>query len=245
MHAKGLDRLVRDLTASGDKEISLLVSGGDIGVDRSVLEGLRDPLLHLVRNAVDHGIEAKSERGKAGKPTAGSIAISASLNGPQIIVKVRDDGRGIDTDAVIAAAQKRGLAPARTAGHEHDVIFEPGFTTLASASTISGRGVGLDVVKSQIEAMRGATTVATEPAGGTEFTLVLPLTLTSIRGLLIGCGGQTFALDSTVVRGLRHVASGDVRVVAGRPVLVGEGDPLPLVSLGDLLGLDAAPPSRR
>jgi two-component system chemotaxis sensor kinase CheA len=239
---EGLDRLVRDLTASGDKEISLVVTGGDIGVDRSVLEGLRDPLLHLIRNAVDHGVEGKSARCKAGKPPVGSITISASLNGPQIIVKVRDDGRGIDTDAVNAAAQKRGLVPARTAGHEHDVIFEAGFTTLASASAISGRGVGLDVVKSQIEAMRGAITVATEPANGTEFTLVLPLTLTSIRGLLIGCGGQTFALDSTMVRGLRRVASGDVRVVVGSPVLVGEGDPLPLVSLADLLGLDAAPP---
>jgi two-component system chemotaxis sensor kinase CheA len=239
---EGLDRLVRDLTASGDKEISLAVSGGDIGVDRSVLEGLRDPLLHLVRNAVDHGVEPKLERRKAGKPAAGSISISASLNGPQIIVKVRDDGRGIDTDAVHAAARKRGLAPATAAGHEHDVIFEPGFTTRASASTISGRGVGLDVVKSQIEVMRGAITVTTEHGGGAEFTLVLPLTLTSIRGLLIGCGGQTFALDSTMVRGLRRVASGDVRVVAGRPVLVGEGDPLPLVSLGDLLGLNAAAP---
>jgi two-component system chemotaxis sensor kinase CheA len=239
---EGLDRLIRDLTASGDKEISLVVSGGDIGVDRSVLEGLRDPLLHLVRNAVDHGVEAKSERSKVRKPPAGSITISASLNGPQIIVKVRDDGRGIDTDAVNTAARKRGLVPSSIAGREHDIIFEAGFTTLASASSISGRGVGLDVVKSQIEAMRGAITVATDPANGTEFTLVLPLTLTSIRGLLIGCGGQTFALDSTTVRGLRRVVSGDVRVVAGRPVLVGEGDPLPLASLADLLGLDAAPP---
>jgi two-component system chemotaxis sensor kinase CheA len=239
---EGLDRLLRDLTANGEKEVGLTVFGRDIGVDRSILEGLRDPLLHLVRNAVDHGIEAKAVRRAAGKPPAGSITISASLSGPQVIVKVRDDGGGIDTDAVHAAAQERGLAPAHGAGHQHDVIFEPGFTTLASASVISGRGVGLDVVKSQIAAMRGAISVVSERGNGTEFTLMLPLTLTSVRGLLIGCGEQIFALDSTMVRGLRRVSTKDVRVVAGRSVLTGEGEPLPLVSLAGLLGLDVPPP---
>lgn len=239
---EGLDRVVRDLTAGGDKDVSLLVSGGEIGVDRSILEGLRDPLLHLVRNAVDHGIEPNHIRKVAGKHATGRVLVSASLSGPQVIVKVRDDGRGIDTGAVNAQALKRGLATSKAPGHEHDVIFEPGFTTQTSVSRISGRGVGLDVVKSQIEEMRGAIALTNEPGHGVEFTIVLPLTLTSIRGLLIGCSGQIFALDSTMVRGLRRVARENVRFVEGRSVLVGEGDPLPLAPLAGLLGLPSAPP---
>lgn len=238
----GLDRLVRDLTAGGDKDVSLVISGGEIGVDRSILEGLRDPLLHLVRNAVDHGVEPKHVRKAAGKHATGRVLVAASLSGPQIIVKVRDDGRGVDTSAVNAQVLKRGLAPSKTPGHEHDVIFEPGFTTQTSVSRISGRGVGLDVVKSQIEEMRGAISVTNEPGHGVEFTIVLPLTLTSIRGLLVGCSGQIFALDSTMVRGLRRVPHDNVRFVEGRSVLVGEGDPLPLAPLSGLLGLPPTPP---
>ncbi len=234
---EGLDRLVRDLTSGGDKEVSFIVSGSEIGIDRSILEGLRDPLLHLVRNAVDHGIEPKHIRRAAGKRATGHVSISASLNGPQVIVKVRDDGRGIDTGLVNAQARKRGLVP-KAPGHEHDVIFEAGFTTRASASTISGRGIGLDVVKSQIEEMRGAISVMSEPGKGAEFVLALPLTLTSIRALLLGCGGQVFALNSTMVRGLRRVSPENVRSVEGRSVLVGEGDPLPLASLAALLGVE-------
>ncbi|HEY4125291.1 MAG TPA: response regulator [Rhizomicrobium sp.] len=238
---EGLDRLVRDLTSGGGKQVSFSVSGGEIGIDRSILEGLRDPLLHLVRNAVDHGIEPKDIRKAAGKNVAGRVSVSASLSGPQVIVKVRDDGRGIDTGAVAAQARRRGLAP-KAPGHEHDAIFEPGFTTLSSVSTISGRGVGLDVVKSQIEDMRGAISVANEPGKGAEFTILLPLTLTSVRGLLIGCGGQVFALDSTMVRGLRRVLPGNVRSVEGHAVLVGEGEPLPFASLSALIGIGAVIP---
>ena len=238
---EGLDRVVRDLCSGGDKAVSFIVSGSDIGIDRSILQGLRDPLLHLVRNAVDHGIEPRHVRSAAGKNPTGRVSVSASLSGPQVIVKVRDDGRGIDMDAVNAQAQKRGLLPA-SPGHEHDVLFAPGFSTLSSVSTISGRGIGLDVVRSQIEEMRGAISLVSEPGRGVEFTLALPLTLTSIRGLLIGCGEQIFALDSTMVRGLRRVSPENVRVVEGRSVLVGEGKPLPLAQLSALLGLAAPPP---
>ncbi len=238
---EGLDRVVRDLCSGGDKAVSFIVSGSDIGIDRSILQGLRDPLLHLVRNAVDHGIEPRHVRSAAGKNPTGRVSVSASLSGPQVIVKVRDDGRGIDMDAVNAQAQKRGLLPA-SPGHEHDILFAPGFSTLSSVSTISGRGIGLDVVRSQIEEMRGAISLVSEPGRGVEFTLALPLTLTSIRGLLIGCGEQIFALDSTMVRGLRRVSPENVRVVEGRSVLVGEGKPLPLAQLSALLGLAAPPP---
>ena len=236
----GLDRLVRDLSAGSGKDVSLSVGGGEIGIDRSILERLRDPLMHLVRNAIDHGIEPAQARRANGKASAGRIAVSASLSGPQIVVKVRDDGRGIDSGAVRAQAERRGIVPSGALQSEHDIIFETGFTTLSSVSKISGRGVGLDVVKAAIEEMRGAISVATEAGKGTEFTIVLPLTLTSIRGLLIGCGGQTFALDSTMVRGLRRVSLRDVRLVEGRSVLIGDGDPLPFASLNALLGLEAA-----
>jgi len=238
----GLERVVRDLTAGGDKKATLVISGGEIGVDRSILEGLRDPLLHLVRNAVDHGIEPKATRMAARKTASGLVSITASLSGSQIIVTVRDDGRGIDAAAVTAQAQKQRLAPSKMAGHEHDLIFEPGFTTQASVSRISGRGVGLDVVRTQIEEMRGAISVDSEAGSGATFTIVLPLTLTSIRGLLIGCGEQIFALDSTMVRGLRRVSQANVRIVESRSVLIGEGEPLPLASLSALLGLETVPP---
>ncbi len=236
----GLDRLVRDLTAGGDKDVSLTIGGGEIGVDRSILEGLRDPLMHLVRNAVDHGIEPKHMRRAAGKAAVGRITVTANLSGPQIVVTIGDDGRGIDTKAVNAQAGKRGLAQSKTPGRENDVIFESGFTTLSTVSRISGRGIGLDVVKTQIEEMRGAISVTTEPGKGTLFTIILPLTLTSIRGLLVGCDEQIFALDSTLVRGLRHVSHFDVRLLEGRSVLVGEGEPLPLVRLSSLLGREQA-----
>ncbi|HVP85593.1 MAG TPA: response regulator [Rhizomicrobium sp.] len=238
---EGLERAVRDLTADGGKQATLVVSGGEIGVDRSILEGLRDPLVHLVRNAVGHGIEPKDERIAAGKIASGIVSIAATLTGSQITVTVRDNGRGIDTGAVMAKARKLGLSPSKAAGRENDLIFEPGFTTQNSVSRISGRGIGLDVVRTQIEEMRGAISVASETGQGTVFTIVLPLTLTSIRGLLVGSSGQIFALDSTMVRGLRRVSSDEIRFVEGRSVLVGEGEPLPLAPLSTLLGLERAP----
>lgn len=238
---EGLDRVVRDLTADSGKQATLVVSGGEIGVDRSILEGLRDPLVHLVRNAVGHGIEPKDERVAARKIASGVVSIAATLTGSQITVTVRDDGRGIDTGAVMAQARKLGLSPSKAAGRENDLIFEAGFTTQNSVSRISGRGIGLDVVRTQIEEMRGAISVSSETGRGTVFTIVLPLTLTSIRGLLVGSSGQIFALDSTMVRGLRRVSSDDIRFVEGRSVLVGEGEPLPLAPLSTLLGLERAP----
>jgi two-component system, chemotaxis family, sensor kinase CheA len=237
---EGLDRAARDLTAGGDKDLRIVVEGGDIELDRSILDGLRDPLLHLVRNAVDHGIEAADVRQRAGKPPAGRITIAAKLRGMQVEVEVADDGRGVDLDAVREAARKRGLSqsgsPDVLVGH----IFQAGFSTSRTVTPLSGRGVGLDVVKSRVEAMRGMVEVNTDPGRGTRFKLTLPLTLTTVRGLLVSVAGQICALDAASVRKLLRVEMGDIRSVEGRAMLTSESGPIMLVSLASQLGFTEA-----
>ena len=233
----GFDRLARDLTDDGVKQVEIIIEGGEVELDRSVLEGLRDPLVHLVRNAIDHGIEPAEVRRQAGKPAAGRIVVKAVLRGMRVEVEVADDGYGIDLDAVRAEADRRGLGQMAATNTLLDHIFRAGFTTSARASAVSGRGLGLDVVKSQVEAMRGGVEVFTEKGRGSQFKLTLPLTLTSIRGLLVVAGGSVFALDTANVRKLLRVPRSDIREVEGRAMIVGEGPPLALASLATLLGL--------
>jgi two-component system chemotaxis sensor kinase CheA len=236
---EGLDRVVRDLTAGSGKRARLTVIGSDTAIDRSLLEGLRDPLIQMVRNAVHHGIEPETARREAGKPPDGQITITATLRGTQIVVTVADDGKGIDTAAVAAEAQRRNLDG--NGANPLDAIFHPGFSTTASVTTVSGRGFGLDIVKTKVEAMRGSVEVASETGRFTRFKLTLPLTLTTIRALLVRAGGQVFALDSMFIAKLLRVAPGDVRVVEGRSMVVGGKAPVALASLASLLGLPETP----
>jgi two-component system chemotaxis sensor kinase CheA len=240
---QGLERSVRDVARTEGKQVELTIEGGDVELDRSVLEGLRDPLNHLVRNAVDHGIEPPERRRAAGKPEAGRVTVSAALRGTQVEVVVADDGKGLDLDAVRAQARGRGLCEPSDTSALKDLVFLPGFSTATAVTSISGRGVGLDVVKSRLESLQGTVDLTSEPGRGTRFTLAVPLTLTTLRALLIEAGGQTFALASTSVPKLVRVEPGDLRTVEGRAMLVRDGAPLPVVELAAVLGLPAQQPA--
>jgi two-component system chemotaxis sensor kinase CheA len=239
---QGLDRLVHDLARSAGKEVELVIEGGDVELDRSVLEGMRDPLRHLVRNAVDHGVEPPEQRRAAGKRPAGRVTIAAVLRGSQVQVTVADDGRGLDLEALRQQARKRGLPEAATEAELVRQIFLPGFSTARLITDVSGRGVGLDVVKSRLEALHGTVELSFTPGQGTRFTLAVPLTLTTLRALLLGAAGQTFALASTNVRRLVRVEPAHLRSVEGRPMLALGGPPLPVASLAGTLGLTGAAP---
>jgi two-component system chemotaxis sensor kinase CheA len=242
---QGLDRMARDLARAGGKDVDLLLEGGDVEMDRSILEGLKDPLRHLVRNAVDHGAESADQRRSAGKPPRARVTVAASLRGSQVEVVVTDDGRGLDLDAVREQARRRKLAEPADERELARLIFLPGFSTAPLLTDVSGRGIGLDVVKSRVEGLHGTIDLASEAGRGTRFTLSVPLTLTTLRALLVAAGGQTFALADTNVRKLVRINPAEVRSVEGRPMLALGGTPLPLASLAATLGLPAHEPVGR
>jgi two-component system chemotaxis sensor kinase CheA len=237
---QGLERAVRDVARISGKEVELHIEGVDVEVDRSILEGLRDPLLHLVRNAVDHGVELPAKRLAAGKPAQARITVSATLRGSQVEVVVGDDGAGLNFESIRAQAAKRSLPAPDDERELARVLFMPGFSTAPIVTDISGRGVGLDVVKSRIESLRGAVDVVSEPGRGTRFILTVPLTLTTIAALLVRCGGQTLALASANVRALVRFGAEAVRRAAGREVLLWNGEAVTLASLSGTLGLPRA-----
>jgi two-component system chemotaxis sensor kinase CheA len=244
----GLERAVRDLGKSSGKLVDLTIEGADIELDRSVLEGLKDPLLHLVRNSMDHGIETAALRHARNKPNRGRIRVSAALRGALVEVTVADDGGGLDLVAIRDRASQSNLpTPDDESGLAH-YIFLPSFSTAPVVTEISGRGVGLDAVKTQVEAMRGTVDVAFQAGQGTRFTLTVPLTLTTIRVLLARMQGQIFAFDNAAVERLMRIGPGDLRSVDGRDVLALGGAPTPVVSLANLLELpsqDTAHPDDR
>ncbi len=237
---QGLDRTVRDLAQAGGKEVELFVEGGAVELDRSVLEGLKDPLRHLVRNAVDHGTESPNERRRAGKLAEARITVTAVFRGAQVEVSVADDGRGIDLEGLRQQLRRKGLPEPSDERELARSIFLPGLSTSRLITDISGRGVGLDVVKSRVEALHGTVDLAFTPGKGTRFTLAVPLTLTTLRALLLEAGGQTFALAGTNVRKLVRIGPDDLVSVAGQAMLSLGGTPLPVASLSQTLGLRAA-----
>jgi two-component system chemotaxis sensor kinase CheA len=240
---QGLDRMARDLAHAGGKELDLVVEGGDVELDRSVLEGLKDPLRHLVRNAVDHGAEPPDERRRAGKPPQARLTVTAILRGAHVEVGVSDDGRGLDLDALRQQLRRRGLPEPADEGGLARAIFLPGLSTSRLITDVSGRGVGLDVVKSRVEALHGTVDVTFAPGRGTRFALAVPLTLTTLRALLLEAGGQTFALAGTNVRKLVRISPADLVSVAGRDMLALGGAPLPVAGLAEALGLRSRAPA--
>jgi two-component system chemotaxis sensor kinase CheA len=240
---QGLERTVRDVARTQEKQVELVIEGGDVELDRSVLEGLRDPLNHLVRNAVDHGIESPDRRQAAGKPGVGRVTVAAALHGTQVEVVVADDGQGLDLDAVRSEARRRGLVEPKEERDLADLIFLPGFSTTRIVTSISGRGVGLDVVKSRLEELHGSVELGINPGQGTYFTLAVPLTLTTLRALLFGAGGQTFALAGSSVPKLVRVDPRALRTIEGRTMLISDGAALPVVELVRVLGLPPRPPA--
>ena len=236
---EGLERMVRDMALAAGKEVEFKLVGHEVELDRAVAERLKDPLLHLVRNAMDHGIEAPPERAAAGKPPAGLITVSAALKGAQVEIAVSDDGRGLDRARIREEARARGLPESVEDRDLLALVFHPGLSTARALTAVSGRGVGLDVVKSQVNALHGTVGLESVAGRGTTFAVTVPLTVTLIRALLVEAAGRTFAMATTQVMGLRRLIAEEVRSVGGREMLAAPQGLLPLVSLAAALGLPA------
>ena len=238
-----LPRLLRDLARDLGKKIELALEGGETELDRQVLELVKDPFTHLMRNAADHGIETPAQRCRAGKSETGKVTLSARQEASAIVITLTDDGRGIDPAHIRAAIRRGGFAgdAELSAMSEHQLlqfIFHPGFTTAARVTNVSGRGVGLDVVRSNVEKIGGTVEVASSLGGGARFTIKIPLTLAIVPALLLDCAGQRFAIPQTAVAEL--VRSGPehrIERLHGAPVLRLRGSLLPLVALSDVLHL--------
>src|SRR5689334_17732415 len=240
----GLPRMVRDLSAELGKQVLIDIEGGDVELDREMIEMIRDPLTHIIRNAVDHGIEKPADRLKAGKREIGILSVSARQSGNQILIDIHDDGRGIDGKKLVAKALDSGFlekddAAKLSSREQLALIFEAGLSTAKEVTSISGRGVGMDVVRSNIERIGGIVEVDSKLGEGTRMTLRVPLTLTIIPALTVSIAGQHFAIPRSaieeIVRSngesvtLEHLGGAGVATIRGRRV--------PEVSLSDILGL--------
>jgi two-component system, chemotaxis family, sensor kinase CheA len=234
-------RAARDLARHFDKEVELTIRGADTELDKKIIEQIADPMIHLLRNAIDHGIEPPAERVARGKPAAGQLTIAAEQQGNRIVVTMRDDGKGIDPEALRTAALGYGIASAAdlarwTDAQLLDLIFNPGFSTRASATDVSGRGVGMEIVKEVVARLGGAVRVESELERGTTILLDLPLSLALLRVVLVEAGGELFALPTAAVRRLLHVRAEDIseRLGGGLGIELDEAT-LPLASLSVLL----------
>jgi chemosensory pili system protein ChpA (sensor histidine kinase/response regulator) len=235
-----LGRAIRGVAASQQKRVRLDVIGEDTEVDKSVLEQITDALLHLVRNAVDHGIESAEERLAAGKPIEATIRLEAFHQGTQVTLRVIDDGRGLDVDRIIAAAVRRGLlsSPEGVSDAEAvDLIFAPGLSTATQVSEVSGRGVGMDVVAENVRRLGGTIRVDSNRGKGVTFTIHLPTTLAVTRALLVSASGQTFALPLAAVEQIRRLSQDEVRQLGETRIVEINGHNRRLVRLAQHLGL--------
>lgn len=240
----GFDRAVRDLAQDLGKEVDLVVRGGEIEFDRSIVERLKDPLLHLLRNAVSHGIEAPDQRRAAGKPARGLVTMTATLRNGRVEISAADDGRGLDVEAIRERAGRQGLIVPDSQEQIARLAFIPGLSTSRTLTEISGRGVGLDIVKTAAESLGGSVDIDFERGAGTRVTLIVPLSLTRVSALLVSSGGQTYAFDSAAVQGLVRVLPDRLRTMDGRYVLPLDDGPVPVFVLSDVLGQPAHEPPR-
>jgi len=242
-------RMVRDLAHDLGKDVRLVIQGGDTEVDRSVLEQIKDPLTHLLRNSLDHGIELPQARQSADKSPTGTITLSAAQQGDSIIIEVADDGQGIDVAQVRASAVKKGIITAAEAQamSEHEalwLIFRSGVSTSATVSDVSGRGVGMDVVRDKVERLHGLIDVHSTLGAGARFTLTLPLTVATTLCLLVQAAGQTFAVPITNVIRIVRLQADSVGNVEGQAAIRPEGRPILLLNLAQVLGLAAPRPDQ-
>ncbi|MEJ2189366.1 MAG: chemotaxis protein CheA [Acidobacteriota bacterium] len=242
-----LPRFVRDLSLSFGKEVEIQMEGGDTGLDKSVIEAIKGSLLHLVRNAVDHGIESPQVRAERGKPSAGTLRLRAHHEGGSVVIEVKDDGGGLDHEKILARAIKANLvdqeaASALSRQEIESFIFHPGFSTAAKITNISGRGVGLDVVRANIESIGGTIELSSEAGKSTTFRVKIPLTLAIVSVLLIAAGSSRIAIpQASVVELVRLAGDGadlGIEDLNGVPVCRLRGDLLPLVFLNKELALD-------
>ena len=246
-HAFGrFARLVRDASQRLGKEVRLEVTGGDAELDKSMIEKLVDPLTHLVRNALDHGVETPAERRDRGKPGGALVRLHAQHRGGHIEIRVSDDGRGVDPERVEARAREAGLIrpdEAITLERATELIFEPGLSTATEVNDLSGRGVGLDVVRKNIMALNGSLSVETQPGRGTQFVIRLPLTLAIIDGMLVTVGDEAYIVPLAFIIECLQPEPAKLKSIAGRGMLVEVRDKyLPLLELGRLTGSASAAP---
>jgi two-component system chemotaxis sensor kinase CheA len=232
-------RMVRDLAQESKKEAVFQIIGGETELDKRVLEQIKDPLIHLLRNAVDHGIESPREREAVGKSRVGTITLTAEQLGKDVVISVSDDGGGLDLRAIRGAISKRSGVDAQLLSDEdlREAIFTSGITTSPIITDISGRGVGLDVVRRNVEALHGRIDVESELGQGATFTLILPLTLTSSRGLLVETAGKLFVIPHNAIEYIMQIVPQDVIALEGHDAVLYGGRPLALVRLADVLNL--------
>lgn len=243
-------RMVRDLAHDLGKEARLVIQGGETEVDRSVLEQIKDPLTHLLRNSLDHGIELPQARTAAGKPVAGTITLAASQHGDSIIIEVADDGQGIDVARVRESAVRKRIVSAEEVQAMSDqealwLIFRSGVSTSATVSGVSGRGVGMDVVRDKVERLHGLIDVHSMAGAGVRFTLTLPLTVATTLCLLVQAADQTFAVPIANVIRIVRLGADAIGYAEGRAVIRPEGRPILLLDLAQVLGLTSNRPPPR
>ncbi|HWR90444.1 MAG TPA: chemotaxis protein CheA [Dissulfurispiraceae bacterium] len=235
-------RMVRDLSGGLGKEIDLVISGEDTEVDKTVIENIGDPLVHIIRNSIDHGLEPPDERVRKGKPRKGTIGISAYQKGTQIVIEVTDDGKGIDVEGVKRKALKRGLISEEESVKMTDetavnLIFLPGFSTKDVSTELSGRGVGMDVVKTNVAKLNGYAEVITKRDQGSTFRISLPLTLAIIQAMMVRVWNQLYAVPQSIIEETLRIGKGDLKDVTGRKVMLIRGRVLPVLRMTDLLGM--------
>lgn len=235
-------RMIRDLSKKLDKKMELYMSGEETELDRTVVDQIGDPLQHLLRNSADHGLESAEVRKKAGKPEVGSIFLNAYQEGNNVVIEVRDDGNGIDTDSVKAKAIERGIvteeqAESLTKQEIIDFLFLPSFSMAKTVSDVSGRGVGLDVVKSNIEALGGEVEVSTTLHEGSKFTVRLPLTLAIIQALMVEIENEKYAIALASIQNIEDIAIEDIKYVQAKEVIIIRGIVIPLIRLDKVLDI--------
>ncbi len=237
-----MERLARDLARDCGKRVDFTTEGEETELDRTVVEEIGDPLVHMVRNALDHGLETPEERRALGKPETGAVCLRACYQGSSVILELRDDGRGIDPARILAKALRQGLVPAGSELSREEIfelIFLPGFSTAEKVTSVSGRGVGMDVVKRNIERLRGRIEVSSEVGRGSVFRIKLPLTLAIIDGLVVRVGHDRFILPSTSVQMALRPTRESIVTIQGGEVLDLHGRLLPLHRLGRRFGIEA------
>jgi len=240
-------RLVRDLAREIGREVEFTTEGEETELDKTVIDRLGDPIVHILRNCIDHGIEPPEERVRAGKPRRGRVRLAATHAGPDVLIRVEDDGRGVDLAAVRRKAVERGLLGEHEEREERELlalVFSPGFSTSARVTNVSGRGVGLDVVKRAVEALRGGIRLESRRGGGTRFEVRLPLTLAIIEGLAVALGGERFIVPLAAVRECVELPAGRVASARTCEVVDVRGEALSFVRLRSWFGVGGPPPER-
>ena len=237
-------RMIRDLSKKLDKKMELYISGEDTELDRTVIDEIGDPLLHLLRNAADHGLESNEERAALGKPETGSIILNAFQEGNNVVIEVKDDGKGIDAEKIKAKAIAKGTITAEqgdamTDKEIIDLLFRPSFSTAEKISDVSGRGVGLDVVKTKIESLGGDVEVRTTLGQGSNFIIRLPLTLAIIQSLMVELGTEKYAIPLGSIQTIEDIPVSDVKYVQTKEVINLRGTVIPLIRLNEVLDVES------